>query len=109
MSLKIKKLVNTVLVGATILGGAITMQSFGEKEVTVPVKNQQMRYWANINGEYVEVTSVNPVTNCSSGSPEECVLQSTDNSIPSSFGYSEIADYENLEKHPLSSQGDYNP
>lgn len=109
MSLKIKKLVNTVLVGATILGGAIVMQSFGEKEVTVPVKNQQMRYWANINGKYVEVTSATPILNCSSSSPEECVLQSTDNSIPTEFNYSEKTDFENLEKHPESAPGVYTP
>lgn len=102
-------LVKSALLGVTVLGGAVAMQSFGEKETPAPIENQQMRFWVNINGQYEEVTSVNPLDNCLSGSPEECALQSTDSNIPSQFSYSQKDDFENLENHPESSTGVYTP
>lgn len=108
MKTQLKKLVKSAMLGVAVLGGAVAMQSFGEKAPSL-VEHQQMRFWGNINGQYQELSSVNPALNCSSGSTEQCVLQSTDASIPSQFNYSEREDFENLENHSESSSGIYTP
>ncbi|TDQ80142.1 hypothetical protein [Sphingobacterium yanglingense] len=103
MKNQIKKLVNTVLFGAAILGGAITMQSFSEKEVSGHLVNKG-------SGRFELRSSVNPM-NCTPTEPTACTYQilSPEN-IPTQDSYteSELATFEaNGWISPSSSNGVY--
>ncbi|HAK31625.1 MAG TPA: hypothetical protein DCO90_20855 [Sphingobacterium sp.] len=69
-----------------------------------------MRYWVNdqATGKYIEVTTPpNPIENCQEPSPNDCVVQSENASLPSTLDYSQATPTNGVQPHPDSNKAFY--
>lgn len=73
MKTQIKNLVKSALLGVTVLGGAVAMQSFGEKETL----NLDATFygWNESAEEFQKIGSSYDPANCITGS-QDCVVES---------------------------------
>lgn len=68
-----------------------------------------MRYWINTGSQYEETNSIpDPQNHCSDPSDYQCVLQSDDPSVDSTFPLDD-AENQNVSPHPDSELGQYTP
>ncbi|CAM3688506.1 hypothetical protein [Sphingobacterium prati] len=119
---KIKKY-GKVLLGVAILGAGAGMAHYaqaqkasklayqnGEKLEAVTIGKATMRYWVNdqATGKYIEVTTPpNPIENCQEPSPNDCVVQSENASLPSTLDYSQATPANGVQPHPDSDKAFY--
>nr|WP_288807979.1 hypothetical protein [uncultured Sphingobacterium sp.] len=119
---KIKKY-GKVLLGVAILGAGAGMAQYaqaqkasklayqnGEKLEAVTIGKATMRYWVNdqATGKYIEVTTPpNPIENCQEPSPNDCVVQSENASLPSTLDYSQATPANGVQPHPDSDKAFY--
>lgn len=112
-----------VLLGVAILGAGAGMAQYaqaqkasklayqnGEELEAVTIGKATMRYWVNdqATGKYIEVTTPpNPIENCQEPSPNDCVVQSENASLPSTLDYSQATPANGVQPHPDSDKAFY--
>ncbi|MBB2950635.1 hypothetical protein [Sphingobacterium sp. JUb56] len=101
-----------VLLGVAILGGSAGMavHAKAQKDAKSEIKSSKTRYWGNssVTGKYEELPGPPDFTeNCMSENPNDCVIQSENQSLPSSLDYSQATPANGVQAHPNSSDAYY--
>ncbi|MNI32337.1 hypothetical protein D3C73_862460 [compost metagenome] len=118
---RIKKYGKVLLGVATIAAGAGMAQYAQAQNAAKKVADQAamvhattgkatMRYWVNdqATGKYLEITTApNPIENCQEPSPNDCVVQSENASLPSTLDYSQATPANGVQPHPDSDKAFY--
>lgn len=98
MNTKIKNLVKSAMLGVAVLGGAIALQSFGEK--VTPSLDSTFYGWNESAEEYQKIGSTYNPNSCITGS-QDCVVES-ETDMGDSISLEEAANLPRPGNHPNS-------
>ncbi|WP_426791257.1 hypothetical protein [Sphingobacterium sp. WOUb80] len=98
-----------VLLGVALLGTGAGAATYAQAQKQTVKTNLTTRYWINTGSQYQETNSIpDPQNHCSDPSDYQCVLQSDDPSVDSTFPLDD-AENQNVSPHPDSELGQYTP
>lgn len=98
-----------VLLGVALLSTGAGAATYAQAQKHTVKTNLTTRYWINTGSQYEETNSIpDPQNHCSDPSDYQCVLQSDDPSVDSTFPLDD-AENQNVSPHPDSELGQYTP